>query len=236
MIGIFDSGVGGLVSFGEIRRLLPRADIIYLADRKNAPYGTKREEVLKGLVRADVQKLKRLGAEDILIACCTACTVYPLLGEDKKGALSIIQPTADYISRLFKGSKENARILVIATERTVDSKAFSRAINQLLPSATVDEFATQELVYLVESGARDGKLGKRSEEYADTLCERLSSFSPDCLVLGCTHFSHLEQEIKKRIPEAKILSPAKIGAVAFAESIIKSGKEKLGSGRSIYIE
>ena len=71
MIGIFDSGRGGIASLTVVKKLLPRVDIAYLADRKNAPYGTKSERELKLLVRRDIARLRELGAEKILIACCT---------------------------------------------------------------------------------------------------------------------------------------------------------------------
>ena len=62
MIGIFDSGVGGLAAYKEVRRLAPQADIVYLADRKNAPYGTKGREELIKLVNKDVSRLREMGA------------------------------------------------------------------------------------------------------------------------------------------------------------------------------
>ena len=74
MLGVFDSGVGGLAALRELRRLLPFEDMIYLADKENAPYGTKTEDELVALVREDVKRLRELGAEKILMACCTAST------------------------------------------------------------------------------------------------------------------------------------------------------------------
>ena len=84
MIGIFDSGVGGLNAFYEVRRGLPYADIAYLADRANAPYGTKPKDELISLVKNDIKRLRELGCRLILIACCTASTVYPELSDDEK--------------------------------------------------------------------------------------------------------------------------------------------------------
>ena len=236
MIGVFDSGVGGLVSYKELRRLLPSEDILYLADRKNAPYGIKKEEELKKLVSADIKRLRLLGADQILVACCTACTVCPLLGEDEsRSVFTLIAPTAEYIARLKEQGQKNERILIIATERTVNSEVFSAEIRKTTPRADIIPLSAQELVYHVESGARDGKLSKNSEEYLNRLCERINSYEPDLLVLGCTHFSHLEREIGHRLPSARILSPAKIGALALSEKI-KTIMKNQGSGKSLYTE
>ena len=68
MIGVFDSGDGGLCTVENIRRIAPKSDICFLADRKNAPYGTKGKDELIRLVSADISKLRRAGAEKILMA------------------------------------------------------------------------------------------------------------------------------------------------------------------------
>lgn len=122
MIGIFDSGVGGLASFSELRRLLPLADIAYLADRKNAPYGTKKKDVLKRLVCEDIELLRRLGCNKILIACCTASTVHRELPEESRRiSFPIIKQTAN-------AAAGYRSVAVIATEHTVRSHAFSKEI------------------------------------------------------------------------------------------------------------
>ena len=146
MIGVFDSGIGGLAAFKEIRTLLPRENIIYLADRKNAPYGTKNEDEITKLCTKNISKLRDMGAEKILIACCTASGVYQnLSADDKQISIPIITPTAQEVVNFSK------RIAVIATERTVSSHYFSREIAKY-SSAEVKEFAMQRLVYLVENG------------------------------------------------------------------------------------
>lgn len=236
MIGVFDSGVGGLVSYGELRRLLPREDIIYLADRRNAPYGTKDKEELIRLVRADLKRLKELGAEEILVACCTASTVCPLLPkEETERLVTIIQPTANRLLDLEKRNDSAVRAAVIATEHTVKVKAFSNEISKRLPRALVTEIPAQKLVSFVEEGARDGNLRADAEEYLDRLLYKVSLRDPEYVLLGCTHFSHLEEEIGKRLPGVKILNPAKLGAMTLSE-LIKAKNKKHGSGKSLYTE
>lgn len=227
MIGVFDSGVGGLNSFSELRRYLPLADIVYLADRQNAPYGTKTEDELIRLVKKDIQRLRSFGADKILIACCTASTVFPYLdANERDGVMPIITPTAHAAAVLSE------KIAVIATEHTTASGAFGNEIRAISKNATVTEISAQELVSLVESGERDDRLTERGERYLDTLSETIKASGADSLIYGCTHFSHIQRELSKRLPKVKSLLPSKIGAHSF----LALCSDEHGSGRSIYTE
>ena len=226
MIGIFDSGVGGKISLYEIRRLLPRADIVYLADRKNAPYGTKSPSEILRLVSEDIRRLRERGAEKILIACCTASTVWERLSESEREiSLPIIRPAALTAARVSGGA-----VTVIATEATVKSGAFKAEIKRLSPTLTVTEIAAQELVSLVEGGAADGRLTPRDIKIITATAERIKETKADTLVLGCTHFSHLEKTLEA-LTGAKTVSPAKEGAMALAR---EPAARKNEGGRVIY--
>lgn len=225
MIGIFDSGVGGFCAYQEARRLLPRENILYLADRKNAPYGTKSEDEIIALTRADIKRLKNAGARKILIACCTASSIHHKLDdEERQISLPIITPAAEIAAKNAK------RILVIATEHTAKSSAFKREIAKFSDSE-VFEIAAQRLVSLVEGGCRDGRINEECRRQTLAIRERARDLNADCLILGCTHFSHLEREFSRLMPKIKIISPAKVGARALVRSL--SG-EKIEQGRIIY--
>ncbi len=229
MIGVFDSGVGGYNALYELRRCLPRCDILYLADRENAPYGTKeRDEVLR-LVKRNIRILKERGASHILIACCTASALYPELKlSEREISLPIIAPAA-------RVAAEGERIAVIATERTVRERAFSEAIKKIRPDADVTELAAQVLVGAVEAGARDGSLTPSAREALDRICGEPPLSRCDTLVLGCTHFSHLEAEFCHRLPWVRIVSPAKIGAAELAKEYRKQLTPAREGGRIIYM-
>ena len=223
MIGIFDSGVGGYTALSEVRRLSKSIDVIYLADTKNAPYGTKTEEELVSLVSRDIDVLERAGAEKILIACCTASTVYPLIGKGRQSlSVPIILPAAKRAMELT----ENGKIGVIATERTVLSRAFSNALS----GYDVFEASAQRLVSLVESGERDGRLGGDARQYLKDLLFPLSEKGIDTLILGCTHFPHLEKEINKILPRVRTVSPSREGARALLS--VYKGR---GNGKITYL-
>lgn len=229
MIGIFDSGVGGFNAFYELRRILPHADILYLADRDNAPYGTKTKEELISLVHSDAHRLLQLGADTVLMACCTASTVYSMLSEDvRRICVPIIEPAA----RASGGGSTT----VIATEATVRSHAFSREIRKIYENATVNEIPAQRLVTEVERGARTGHLTLAQSHYVDSLCADISDTGCDTLVLGCTHFSHLEGELSRRLPSVRIVSPAREGARAVARRYKENKAEcKREHGRTVYM-
>ena len=212
MIGIFDSGRGGIASLTVVKKLLPRVDIAYLADRKNAPYGTKSERELKLLVRRDIARLRELGAEKILIACCTASSIYYALSESEQVlCVPIIEPTAKYAASL----SENGRISVIATEATVRSGSFSRAIKRARAGAEVFELACQRLVGMIENLAKDDVI----KEEILKISHKIRASGCDTLVLGCTHFSHAESIFRDVLGDIKIADSAAVGALAIADKI-----------------
>lgn len=187
MIGVFDSGAGGRFALAELRRLCKNEDIIFFADEKNAPYGTKSESELIRLAESAILKLKRAGAERILIACCTASTVWDKLSSAcREISVPIIEPVAERARAITRGG----RIGVLSTEATRRSGAFAKRI----PGALCR--SAPELVTLAEMGARDGNL---TDKQRQTLKNILSPFADgriDTLVLGCTHFAYFEREIE----------------------------------------
>lgn len=226
MIGIFDSGVGGLCALYKLRELLPREDLIYLADRKNAPYGTKAKDEILSFTKINIKRLRALGAEGILIACCTASTLYGELSlSEREICTPIITPSAKIAATVGK------KIAVIATEHTARSRAFSREIGSFSDCA-VTEMAAQELVRLVECGNRDGRVSCECHDYLNGLSDRIKETGADTLILGCTHFSHLEGEIGAMLPHIKIISPAREGAKEIAKKFDPKRRE---CGRVIYM-
>lgn len=224
MIGIFDSGVGGICAYRRVRELLPYEDVIYLADRKNAPYGTKDEDEIKRLTEKNIRLLSSLGAEKILIACCTASSVHRLLPEAlREISIPIIRPAAELAARVGR------RIAVIATRHTANTHAFSEEIKKCAPREVI-EFAEQELVSLVEEGNRDGRVSRRCAAYLSELGARVEETKADILILGCTHFSHLKGEIARLLPKVKIISPAHLGA----EETVKKITPRKERGKAIY--
>lgn len=226
MIGVFDSGAGGIAVTRELRSACPTADIIFLRDRPGAPYGTKPRDELKRLVAHDISTLVGLGADRVLMACCTASTVYEELDEElREVSIPIIAPTA----RTAVSVTRRGKIGVIATDGTASSHAFRKAIRSIDATVTVYEWQAQPLVALVEGGARDGSIsGGEMKIIKEALSDALSS-DIDTLILGCTHFPLIEKTISSLLPGVKAVSSAREGAHSV------HGYDT-GRGRCIYLE
>jgi len=227
MIGVFDSGAGGLGAISEIRKIAPKIDICFFADRKNAPYGTKSRSELIELVKADISILKDFGADRILMACCTASTVYRFLPEDmRKISNPIIEPAVKAASRVTK----SGRIGVIATEATVASHAFRNSLASCKNINEIHELPTQKLVSLVEGGVKDGRVGSAEREIIHRILSPLYEKDIDTLILGCTHFPHLEKEIGRCFPNVTLINPSREGAKELLSNIHDTGR-----GKTIYL-
>lgn len=228
MIGIFDSGVGGLCAFHEVRRRLPHEDIAYLADTKNAPYGTKSKEELKRLVSDDIKRLVDIGARKILIACCTASTVWNELDdEEREISVPIILPAAEC------ALKKSKRIAVISTKYTFSSHAFTDCIRHLSNDATVSERPMQSLVALIEGCHRIGRMTEALYRELERIAEFVKETHSELLILGCTHFSHVEGELNLLMPNVTTVSPAREGAILFSKMQKNSSPHECG--RTVYL-
>ena len=226
MIGIFDSGAGGIAVTRELRALLPRADIIFLRDRPGAPYGTKSEGEIINLVSHNIELLLSLGAEKILMACCTASTVHQYLTDKlREASVPIIRPTAQRAVEMTK----NGAVGVIATDATVRSHAFLKAIRGISSDIKTYEWSAQPLVDIVELGARDGRITDQDLEIIKKTTSDIISSDIDTLVLGCTHFPLIKGTLGKLFPDVSIISSAREGALQMLSS-------QAEGGRTVYIE
>ena len=219
MIGVFDSGSGGLTAIDEMRKINPSVDVCFLADYENAPYGTKSERELVRLVSRDVSRLLSAGAESILMACCTASTVYVSLPEElRRRCIEIITPAARVAAEISRG-----RVGVISTEATYKSLSFPRAISKIRGDISVISAYSPELVELVEGGCRDGCVTEREEKIIKNSLLPFMGSGADALILGCTHFTHLKNKIEE-ITGIPTVSPSLIGARLAAKET--SGNEE----------
>ena len=222
MIGVFDSGVGGLSAVNEIRAIAPLVNICFLADKKNAPYGNKSLEEIIEISKRNIKILLSHGVEKILIACCTASTAFPYFTEEEK---QVCVPIIELAAKRAFEISDSKRIGVIATERTVAERAFTREIQKFSPGANVYEIPTQNFVAMVESGVRDYNITAQNinqiKEELLPLCDK----NIDSLILGCTHFPHIGKTIKD-ILKVKTVNPALEGALKISNeaNLLEDGK------------
>src|SRR6184192_1752334 len=180
-IGIFDSGVGGLTVYRALHEHLPNERFIYLGDTARVPYGTKSLTTVERYAVENARFLAAHGIKLLVVACNTASAL----------ALPAIRAAlqTDVIGVIGPGAraavKENrSRIGVIATESTVQSGAYTKAIKKANPSATVIERACPLFVPLAEEGWANAEV---VQTIAETYLKDLRS-KIDTLVLGCTHY------------------------------------------------
>lgn len=193
-IGVFDSGVGGLTVLRALQERLPHESFIYLGDTARLPYGTKSPETIKRYAEQSAQILVNRGIKLLVVACNTASTVaLPLLKHEYKQipVLGVIEPGARAASALSKTD----RIVVIATEATIQSQAYQEAINAIRPNAEVLAQSCSLFVALAEEGWLSGpEVEAVVARYLKPLFS--SKLQPDCLLLGCTHFPALLPAIR----------------------------------------
>jgi len=209
-IGVFDSGFGGLEILREIIKKLPQYHYIYLGDTARAPYGNCSQEEVYNFTKQAVDFLFKKDCHLIVIACNTVSSEalrkiqreYLPKNYSKKRVLGVIIPAAEAV--------ENIRIGVMATQGTVNSGAFERELKKLNPQAQIFQQACYGLVDAIERGEYESQTVKELlKRYLNPLIKK----EIDTLILGCTHYGLLENQIREIIGnKIKIISEGKIVA------------------------
>lgn len=211
VVGLFDSGRGGLNTVRYLREA--DVDLVYLIDRENAPYGIKTKKEIIRIAKRNIDRLLDMGARRVLIACCTASTVWRSLGKEyRERSIPIIEA----VSNAAKNSTRSGRIGVIATKRTVDSHAFGAA----LKGCKTYELATGELVGMIDGGLSDETVTEDDEARLERMLTPVLTRDIDTLILGCTHFPSLKGTIEKiasRYGIKSVIDSARVGAELLIE-------------------
>lgn len=212
-IGIFDSGVGGLGIFNKIKKLLPKENIIYLADSKNCPYGKKSIQQIKQICLDNTKFLIDKGAKIVVMACNTGSTialeyVRNNLNQIQPRRLDFQVPIVGVVPVVKTAAKEtkNNRIGILATKATIESDYLQALVTKFCPNMDITYQACGELVEMVEKSKIDiNKLEK--------CLKPLINAKVDVVALGCTHFPFARYEIEQILgPNIKVLDSN--GAVA----------------------
>ena len=189
-IGILDSGVGGLSVLREIRRALPREDVVYIGDSARCPYGPKPAAEIRDRVFAITDRLLAMDAKLIVIACNSATIAavealrahYPV---PFAGMEPAVKPAA--------ARTQSGVIAVLATEASVAGEKFHRLVSTHAQGVRVITRPCPEFVSLVESGETDTPAVR---ETVARILPPLLEAGADTLVLGCTHFPFLRKAIE----------------------------------------
>lgn len=182
-LGVFDSGLGGLTVVRALAQLLPHEDIVYLGDTARVPYGTKGADTIRRYAMGCAKHLLRDDVKAIIVACNTASAVAPelLRAAFDVPVFSVIDPGA----AAAVAATSNGRVGVLATQGTVASGAYPRAVSTISTRTETFAFAAPLLVPLVEEGWLEGDVPTLAVR---KYLEPLRAHDVDVLVLGCTHY------------------------------------------------
>ena len=194
MIGIFDSGVGGLTVVRAILDKIPGYDIVYFGDTAHTPYGTKSAETVVGYTINNIKFLLSQGAKVIVIACNTASSVATARVLEQF-ALPIFEVITPAVTEALQAST-NLNFGIIGTRATISSGIYEKKILENQPAARIHSVACPLLVPLVE----EGWLKKRETAMiVKKYLRPLKNRQIDTLILGCTHYPLLKDVIQKKI-------------------------------------
>jgi glutamate racemase len=220
-IGIFDSGYGGLTVLEDIQKRLPQYDYLYLGDNARAPYGTRSFEVIYEYTLQAVQELFDRGCHLVILACNTASAkaLRTIQQNDLqriapgKKVLGVIRPSTELIGNYSK----TKNIGVLATEGTVSSQSYVIEIHKFFPDCRVYQRACPMWVPLIEN----------NEHHTDEGCSFIKqdiqklmqqSSEIDTILLGCTHYPLIKEEIEKIVPRhIQVIAQGEIVANSLAD-------------------
>jgi glutamate racemase len=202
VLGVLDSGVGGLTVLQRIREKMPGESLVYFADQANSPLGVRPAAELSLFFRSYVARLQDMDVDGIAMGSNTLCAIARDHGWPASSVpiIDMIEPTARAVAATGK-----KKVGVLATSATVRSGVYGAAIRTALAGADVQEVAASELVEYVEQGLKEG------EGVTESLRAAFSRFSDpiDLLVLGCTHFPWIQDAIRAVFGrEVELLDPA----------------------------
>ncbi|MFH1353818.1 MAG: glutamate racemase [bacterium] len=205
MIGIFDSGYGGLAVFKSIIKRLPRYSYLYFGDNAHAPYGSRpASEIFQYTVKG-VEMLFSRGCRLVILACNTASATslrriqQELLPQTHPShrVLGIVVPTIEQIT--WAAHDDIHTVGLLATAHTINSKAYQHEIKKRHQSIRIVSLACPDLVRQIEQGADKTQLQQSIKHYLKELHEKASG-ELDSVLLGCTHFELIADLIKKNLP------------------------------------
>lgn len=230
-IGIFDSGVGGLIIAKAIRKAMPEYDYVYLGDTKRVPYGTRSHETVYEFTKEGVDYLfKKENCAIVIIACNTASAralrriqqeylpafAKASAGEAKnfeRNVIGVLIPTAEECAKYKK-------VGIIGTTGTITSNTFPREIKKLNKKTIVFQNPASMLVPLAEEGEK-----VLAKQFLIKYLKPLLAQKPNAIALGCTHYPFFKKEIRKIVGKnIKVLSQDEIVPKKLKEYFARHGE------------
>jgi glutamate racemase len=230
MIGVFDSGHGGLTVFRALVQRFPRVAFVYLGDHANVPYGNRPSDEIVTLTRQGVDSLFRRGCKLVLLGCNTATCVaartlqqawLPMSGWPGRNILGIVAPTVEAATQTpwamttpqYPQKNNTDLIAVFGTTRTIASHAYPEEIRKRCPKVTVVQQTCSELAGAIERGAPEPELDGLVGAAVTALLAQTGGAPPHRAILGCTHYPLVENLFRRHLPPAtRLLSQPEVVA------------------------
>jgi glutamate racemase len=233
MIGVFDSGHGGLTILRALTAQLPERAFVYLGDHANAPYGNRPEEEVRALTIRSVERLFALDCRLVILACNTAAAVaLRALQQDwlpaaypRRRVLGVLVPMVEAITGVpwmaslpsVRHAGEKRTVVVFATRRTVASNAYPAEIGKRAPEVRVIQQACPNLAAQIEDDAPRAQIAATVAQAVAEVMERLNGVPPQAAMLGCTHYPLVADLFAKALPPGvDILSQPELTARSLA--------------------
>lgn len=243
MIGVFDSGYGGLTILKEIVKTLPQYDYLYLGDNARYPYGNRSKEVIMQFTDEAIEYLFEQGCRLIIVACFTASSLALREMQEKylrnanskyknRKILGVLLPVVEKAGQISK----TGRIGVVATRGTVESKSFEIELKKIKPAVTVLQQACPLLVPLIEEHWHEKPEAKM---ILKKYLRPFKSKNPDTLILGCTHYPYLLKDFKRIMGRnVKIINPPEVVAESLAHYLERHSEieSQLSRGRKLIFQ
>lgn len=224
----FDSGIGGLPYLSHLKDLLACEDFIYVADTKNFPYGEKKSEDLRNIILNTVNSIvKKFNPKAVVIACNTASvTALKQLREIVEVPVVGVVPAIKTASL----KTENNKIAILATKRTVEGKYLDNLINEFSSGKDVYKVGASNIVNFVEYDYYNSSKEDIAEYISKSVTE-LKHTSVDSVVLGCTHFIHVADEIKEALGDNVLVIDSREGVSRQVRRVIElNSGDVIGQG------
>jgi glutamate racemase len=240
MIGVFDSGLGGLTVLRALIERFKTADFVYLADHAHVPYGNRSSEEIVEYTRGCVEDLFTRGAKLVLLGCNTATAVslrrlqQQWLPKSRwagtHNVLGIVAPTVEAATQTpwavtspqYPQKNNTDAIAVFGTTRTVTAGVYPDEILKRCPKVTVVQQICSELAGAIEDKRPESELDILVREGIEELLRQTNAMPPHRAILGCTHFPLVEHLFRRHLPPfTRILSQPEVVADSFEDYLAR---------------
>ncbi|MGB1294109.1 MAG: glutamate racemase [Flavobacteriales bacterium] len=226
-IGIFDSGIGGLTVAKAIKTLLPNEDFIYFGDTAHLPYGDKSPQAIVAYSKKISEFLVQFNCKMIVIACNTASSyAFSVLKETLPKHIKVINVIDPVVDSLYENKIKSVGVL--GTKAMVSSHIYSTKIKKNHPEIDVVELPTPLFASMIEEGFFRNDI---SHSIIDAYLSNNALVDKEALILGCTHYPLIHQEISEFFNHSKTIIDSPMLVAKFIKNHLEESQTKYKGGQ-----